>query len=97
MDQQQLLQEMKRCIALNEKITFLLNQLLDSHRPDNRWLSGADVKIDLNISESTLGRLRKENEIPHTKIGKSYFYPSVYLDHVLIKRVLASYLKLQIN
>lgn len=60
----------------------------------NRWLTGADVKSILQISESTLGRRRKNREIPYTKIGKEYYYPSVFFDRILLQRVLSSFREL---
>ncbi len=60
----------------------------------NRWLTGADVKSILQISESTLGRMRKNREIPYTKIGKEYYYPSVFFDRILLQRVVSSFREL---
>lgn len=57
----------------------------------NCWLTGADVKSILQISQSTLGRRRKNREIPYTKIGKEYYYPSVFFDRILLQRVLSSF------
>jgi hypothetical protein len=41
-----------------------------------------DAMQMLHISESTLYRLRKNNQIPFTKIGKKYFYPESYFKSI---------------
>ena len=54
------------------------NQIVASIMFDN-----ADVKRYLNISDSTLYRLRTQKAIPFIKIGKKYYYPRLFFEQLL--------------
>ncbi len=41
-----------------------------------------DAMRMLNISESTLYRLRKNEQIPFKKIGKKFYYPAPYFENI---------------
>src|SRR5690554_442217 len=57
----------------------------------NRWLYGAEVKKKLNISESTLRRLRINNDIPYYKIRRTYYYPSYFFEKKLLENTKKRY------
>lgn len=59
------------------KIYLLLEkgQSIESHYYDS-----ADVKKLLNISDRTLQRMRKNNEIPFFRLGKKIFYPKAFFN-----------------
>ncbi|UYW02278.1 helix-turn-helix domain-containing protein [Flavobacterium agricola] len=59
----------------------------ESTPTNNQWLYGAEVKRILSISESTLKRMRDRNDIPFIKIGRTYYYPSMYFEHVLLQKI----------
>ena len=56
--------------------TELFEQLqeLRSSKPKLKWLRSKDVRVMLNISDSTLQTLRINGTIPSYKLGTSWFY-----------------------
>lgn len=54
----------------------------------NRWIDSTEVLFMLKISDSTLKRMRKNKQIPCEKIGKSYYYPSIYFEKILLDKSL---------
>lgn len=54
----------------------------------NRWIDSTEVLFMLKISDSTLKRMRKNKQIPCEKIGKSYYYPSIYFEKILVEKSL---------
>jgi hypothetical protein len=52
---------------------------------DAQYYDSADVKRLLNISDSTLFRIRKSQHIPHIRIGKKIFYPKSFFNTALRK------------
>lgn len=57
-----------------------------------KWLDSSDVKKTFHISESTLSRYRKNNEIPYTLLGKKYLYPEIFFTKSLMKKVVNAHL-----
>ena len=64
--------------------TLLINLL---QHQEEEWVDSADIKQRFHFSESKLYRLRKANEIPHTKIGGRYHYPKRFFDDYLMDKV----------
>lgn len=52
-----------------------------------KWLDSYEVKRMFNISETTLYRLRKNNEIPFTRLGKKYLYPQALFSLNLLNKI----------
>ncbi|MCF2218695.1 MULTISPECIES: helix-turn-helix domain-containing protein [Chryseobacterium] len=52
---------------------------------DLQYYDSADVKRLLKISDSTLFRIRKSQNIPHVKIGKKIYYPKWFFNTALKK------------
>ena len=57
-----------------------------------KWLDGADVKCQFNISDSTLARYRKNNTIPYSKLGNKYIYPESFFTQSLKKKMVNQHL-----
>lgn len=57
-----------------------------------KWLDSASVKITYHISNSTLARYRKNNQIPYTKLGNKYLYPESFFTKSLMKKVVNAHL-----
>jgi hypothetical protein len=51
------------------------------------WLDSTDIMRMFHISESTMYRLRKSNEIPYTRLGKKYVYPKAYFTNSLMGKI----------
>lgn len=47
---------------------------------ENRYYDNSDLKRMLNLSDSTLYRMRKNKVIPYKKISGKIFYPKSYFD-----------------
>jgi predicted DNA-binding transcriptional regulator AlpA len=65
----------------------------DDGKATNKWLYSTEVMDMLQISESTLRRMRKKGEIPCEKIGGTYRYPSIYLDKILLEKTMERFHK----
>jgi hypothetical protein len=80
MEREKLLKQLNELTVIMVEKTAKISKLLGLKKDANRWLTGADVKSILKISESTLRRMRNRNEIPYRKMGKSYYYPSAFFE-----------------
>lgn len=80
---------MKKQINYLTKEVATLKALLTSilQHQEEEWLDSADVKLRFHFSESKLYRLRKANQIPHTKIGGRYHYPKSFFNQYLMEKV----------
>ncbi|MCE3074676.1 helix-turn-helix domain-containing protein [Chryseobacterium gwangjuense] len=63
----------------------LLETLQKNQYNDSLYYDSADVKRLLNISDSTLFRIRKSRNIPYVKIGRKIFYPKSFFKNLLKK------------
>lgn len=54
---------------------LLYNHQNSSPLQEEQYLDSADVKMQFNISERTLYRMRKEGKIPYVYFGRKIFYP----------------------
>ncbi|WP_345208721.1 helix-turn-helix domain-containing protein [Chryseobacterium ginsengisoli] len=63
----------------------ILDTLKQNQVTDSQYYDSADVKRLLNISDSTLFRIRKSQNIPHIKIGRKIFYPKSFFNTALRK------------
>lgn len=81
------LKELNELAVKMEEKTTEISGLIGRKPKANKWLFGSDVKRKLSISESTLRRMRIRKEIPFTKIGRTYYYPSLFFDDILIRRI----------
>lgn len=61
----------------------LLEALHKNKNNNSLFYDSADVKRLLNISDSTLFRIRKARSIPHFKIGKKIFYPRSFFTNLI--------------
>jgi len=91
MESEEVLNQMRKFAVLIEKATSKISEQLSSEKQTNKWLYGSEVKELLRISESTLRRMRLENRIPYKKIGRTYQYPSVFFDKVLLNKAKKRY------
>jgi len=51
------------------------------------WLDSYEIKKKFNISDSTLYRLRKNKEIPYSRLGRKYIYPQAYFTISLMNKI----------
>ncbi|MDG4655092.1 helix-turn-helix domain-containing protein [Chryseobacterium arthrosphaerae] len=65
-------------LALFAEILNVLQKKEPDHFP---FYDSADVKRLLNISDSTLHRIRKSEKIPYVKIGNKIFYPKSFFNN----------------
>ncbi|MDF2930851.1 MAG: DNA-binding protein [Chryseobacterium sp.] len=72
------LSEEQFATAILTLLSEILETLKKSPGNDLNYYDSADVKQLLNISDSTLHRLRKQNDIPHIRIGRKIFYPKSF-------------------
>ncbi len=86
MENKKLLDQIKKLAVLIENSTSKISELLTAEKQPNLWLFGSEVKSILRISESTLRRMRLDKRIPFKKIGRTYYYPSIYFDNVLLNQ-----------
>ncbi|WEK70981.1 MAG: helix-turn-helix domain-containing protein [Candidatus Chryseobacterium colombiense] len=63
----------------------MVNILKENQNNDSLFYDSADVKRLLNISDSTLFRIRKSQHIPYVKIGRKIFYPKSFFINRLKK------------
>ncbi len=70
----------KETLQTQEMMVSLLKQILDTLlkfapvQTEEVWLDNTDVKELLKISDPTLYRLRKSNQLPAKKIGGKWYY-----------------------
>ncbi|WP_435138296.1 helix-turn-helix domain-containing protein [Formosa sp. A9] len=63
----------------------------DTHMILNEdWYTNEDLMAHLNISKSTLYRLRAKNNIPAFKLGRTVIYPKNYINKFLLQGALQS-------
>ncbi|UPQ76753.1 helix-turn-helix domain-containing protein [Chryseobacterium nepalense] len=62
-----------------EIFSEILLTLEKSKNNEVQYYDSADVKRLLNISDSTLFRIRKSQKIPYVRIGRKIFYPKSFL------------------
>ncbi|WP_036820524.1 helix-turn-helix domain-containing protein [Polaribacter sp. Hel1_85] len=63
----------------------------DSHLLENEvWLTTEEVMAHLNVSRSTMNRLRKQQNIPSIKLGHSPMYPKHLLNKIFIYKALGN-------
>lgn len=61
--------------AIFDIFSEILFHLQKSGTHESPYYDNADLKRMLNISDSTLLRIRRSEEIPHIRIGRKIFYP----------------------
>lgn len=71
--------------AILEIFSEILAHLKKSKENEVMYYDSADVKRLLNISDSTLFRIRKAQKIPHIRIGRKIFYPKSFFTTTLRK------------
>lgn len=54
------------------------------------WLTTEEAMAYLNVSRSTMYRLRKQHDIPNLKIGRSPMYPKYLLNKLFIRKALGN-------
>src|SRR5690606_39603034 len=59
-------------IKATQRMTTFIHQTDNGSTINNKWLYSTEVMEMLQISESTLRRMRKKGEIPCEKIGGTY-------------------------
>ncbi|MCO6163353.1 helix-turn-helix domain-containing protein [Flavobacterium sp. NRK F7] len=78
----------KQIDHLKKEVSYLKTLILELlPTKEEEWLDSADIKQRFNFSESKLYRLRKNNAIPHTKIGGRYHYPKSFFNQYLMKKI----------
>ncbi|MFN4365990.1 helix-turn-helix domain-containing protein [Chryseobacterium hispalense] len=71
--------------AILEIFSEILLHLEKSKKDEVQYYDSADVKRLLNISDSTLFRIRKSHKIPHIRIGRKIFYRKSFFTTALRK------------
>ena len=61
------------------------------------WLTTEEVMKHLNVSRSTLYRLRKKHNIPNFKLGRIPIYPRHLLNKVFMHKALSNISKSESN
>jgi predicted DNA-binding transcriptional regulator AlpA len=79
---------LEKIVAELEVILAKLQEQSQNAPTKNRWINGTEVLLMLRISDSTLKRMRKNKQIPCEKIGKSYYYPSIFFEKMLLDKSL---------
>ena len=69
-----------------EKLNRIVLTLMNVN-VEEEWLDSADIKRLFNISDSKLYRMRKNNEIPHTTLGRMYRYPKSVFTLALLENI----------
>lgn len=80
MEQENLIRQLNEFTKIMEEKASKISKLMGVKKNTNRWLTSAEVKSILKISESTLRRMRRRDEIPFRKIGRTYYYSSAFFD-----------------
>jgi excisionase family DNA binding protein len=63
----------------------------DSHLLENEiWLTTEEAMAHLNVSRSTMYRLRKQQHIPNFKVGNIPMYPKHLLNKLLIHKAISN-------
>lgn len=76
----------------NPQPTFLNSLLeLDAQLLENEvWLTTEQAMAHLNVSRSTMYRLRKKHNIPSFKLGHSPMYPKHLLNKLFLHKALSN-------
>ena len=61
-------------VSLLRQILDVLQNFAPVQKTEEVWLDNTDVKRMLKISDPTLYRLRKSNQLPAKKIGGKWYY-----------------------
>lgn len=69
-----------------EKFKRHVISMLKASVKEEELLDSASVKQRLNISDSTLYRMRKNKDIPFRKVGKLYYYPKSYFTQEILQK-----------
>jgi excisionase family DNA binding protein len=85
----------KKAIMKNEKKDPPLLQNnhveFEAHLLENEvWLTTEEVMVHLNVSRSTMYRLRKKRNIPNFKLGHSPMYPKHLLNKLFMHKALGN-------
>ena len=72
-------------ITVINYLSKILETLEKTQVNDSKYYDSADIKRLLNISDSTLLRIRKSQNIPHVRIGRKIFYPKSFFNNALKK------------
>ena len=63
----------------------------DPHLTENEvWLTTEQAMVHLNVSRSTMYRLRKQHNIPSFKLGHSPMYPKHLLNKLFMRKALGN-------
>lgn len=75
-----------------EKLTVQNTHLeFDAHLLENEvWLTTEEAMAHLNVSRSTMYRLRKRHHIPSFKLGHSPMYPKHLLNKLFMRKALGN-------
>ena len=72
-------------LSLDVALLNVLSEILETLKAfppavsaDTEYFDSSDVKKFLNISDSTLNRMRKERKIPFIRFGHKLFYPKSF-------------------
>lgn len=77
--------KIERLVTLLEKILNLLESAKATNSSKGEWLDNVDIKKRLNISDSTIYRMRKKNILQARQIsGKWYYRLPDFDDHAQI-------------
>ncbi|MFA8437056.1 MAG: helix-turn-helix domain-containing protein [Marinifilaceae bacterium] len=60
-----------------------IRALIQTNQPAKKWLRTRDVMEMLNISWSTLQRMRIRKAIPYKKLNNTYLYPKDQIEELL--------------
>nr|WP_262914009.1 helix-turn-helix domain-containing protein [Polaribacter sp. DS7-9] len=73
-----------------EKLESKINHLeFDTHLFENEvWLTTEEAMEHLNVSRSTIYRLRKTHSIPNFKLGHSPMFPKHLINKILLHRAM---------
>lgn len=70
----------------------------DAHLLENEvWLTTEQAMAHLNVSRSTMYRLRKQHNIPSFKLGHSPMYPKHLLNKLFMRKALGNVKKSEVN
>lgn len=51
------------------------------------WYDSLEVRLLLNISESTLARRRKSGQIPYSELGGKFYYPREFFEKSMVAKM----------
>ncbi len=80
------LKEIKALFLEIEQKSTHLNEIFSADTTNRNFVYSSEVMQKLGISESTLKRMRRRQEIPFFKLSGVYIYPKAYFDNLLERR-----------